>query len=60
MGQLNIYNPTTMKVIDRTSSMLDTPPQDKLDNLVKMKSTGDNSFAFVFHCGTPKYKGVPI
>ena len=34
MGQLNTYNPIwyilMTKVIERTSSMLDTPPQDKL------------------------------
>ena len=36
MGQLNTYNPIycngTEKVIDRSSNMLDTPQQDKLDN----------------------------
>ena len=40
MGQLNIYNPIyckEKKVIDRTSSMLTTPPEDTLQTMMVME-----------------------
>ena len=63
MGQLNTYNPIYIneneKVMERTSSMLGTPPQDKLHKHLHISNACEHSWIMmIIYPNMDKLRGV--